>query len=291
MKTKQLGKAGPIVGELGLGCMGMSSTYGPANEKESIATIHVAVDAGINLLDTGDFYGMGHNELIINKAIKEIPREKLVLSLKFGAMRDPNLRFIGFDARPTAIKNFIAYSLQRLGTDYIDIYRPARLDPQVPIEDTVGAIVELIDGGYVRYVSLSEVGANTLHRAAAVHPITDLQIEYSLFTRGIEAKILPVCRELGIAVTAYGVLSRSLLGGEIVKGQSFSGGDIRARSPRFNSENLNLNLQLVEALREIANEKGCTVAQIAIGWAYSRGEDIMPLIGIIVGVGVPSSPK
>jgi aryl-alcohol dehydrogenase-like predicted oxidoreductase len=279
MQTRQLGKSGPLVSALGLGCMGMSNTYGVVDEKESIATIHAALDAGITLLDTGDFYGMGHNEMLIGKVLQDVPRDKLLLSVKFGAMRDPKHAFIGYDGRPTAVKNFLAYTLQRLRTDYVDIYRPARLDPKVPIEETVGAIVDLKKAGFVRYIGLSEVGSETLRRAKAVHEITDLQIEYSLVTRGIENKILNTCRKLGISITAYGVLSRSLLSGELSKDQEFYPGDIRARFPRFSKENLNHNLAVVDALREIAKEKGCTVAQLAIAWIYSRGEDIIPLIG------------
>src|SRR2546427_6034597 len=208
MITRQLGSGGPLVSALGLGCMGMSDYYGPADDVESISTIHAALDAGITLLDTGDFYGMGHNEMLIGRALESRRRDSVTISVKFGALRDPKGMWNGIDGRPIAIKNFVAYSLRRLRTDYIDVYRLARLDPAVPIEDTVGTISDLIKAGYVRHVGLSEVGAQTIRRAHSVHPISDLQIEYSLVSRGIEKEILPVCREMGIAITAYGVLSR-----------------------------------------------------------------------------------
>ncbi|HTD36697.1 MAG TPA: aldo/keto reductase [Candidatus Limnocylindrales bacterium] len=279
MITRKLGSAGPVVSAIGLGCMGMSDVYGPADEAEGIATIHAALDAGVNLLDTGDFYGMGSNELLVGKALAGRKRDDVLISVKFGGMRDPAGNWSGFDTRPAAVKNFLAYSLKRLGTDYIDVYRPARLDPAVPIEETVGAIAEMIQAGYVRHVGLSEVGAATIRRAAAVHPIPDLQIEYALITRGIEAEILPACRELGIAITAYGVLSRGLLSGHWSKERTVTPGDFRTRSPRFAGENLDHNLQLVEALRAIADEKQTTVAKLVIAWVLTRGDDIIPLIG------------
>ncbi|AUW93780.1 MAG: aldo/keto reductase [Sulfobacillus thermosulfidooxidans] len=273
-----LGQWGPSVSRIGLGLMGMSGMYGTANRSESLATIHAAIDAGINLLDTGDFYGMGHNEFLLREALQNRRREDLIISVKFGALRAPSGEFLGYDSRPAAIKNFLAYSLQRLGVDYIDIYRPARLDPSVPIEDTVGAIADMVKAGYVRYIGLSEVGAHTLRRAQTVHPIADLQIEYSLMSRGIESEILPTCRELGIGITAYGVLSRGLLSGTWSPQASHSG-DIRSRMPRFQEGNLEKNLILVETLRQMANEKGLTVAQLSIAWVLSRGHDIIPLIG------------
>lgn len=279
MNTRLLGSTGPRVSALGLGCMGMSDLYGPADEAESIATIHAALDAGITLLDTGDFYGMGQNELLLREALRGRSREQAVLSVKFGALRDPDGAWTGIDGRPAAIKNFLAYTLRRLGTDYVDVYRIARVDPAVPIEDTVGAIADMVKAGYVRHIGLSEAGADTLRRAQAVHPITDLQIEYSLFSRGIEAEILPACRELGIGVTAYGVLSRGLLSGHWSKERAGAAPDFRSISPRFQGENLDRNLALVEALREIARMKGVTVAQVAIGWVLSRGQDIVPLVG------------
>ncbi len=279
MQTRPLGSTGPRVSALGLGCMGMSDLYGPADEAEGIATIHAALDAGITLLDTGDFYGMGHNEMLLREALRGRRRERVVLSVKFGALRGPDGAFLGVDGRPAAVKSFLAYSLRRLGTDYIDVYRPARVDPAVPIEDTVGAIAEMIEAGHVRHIGLSEAGAGTLRRAHAVHPIADLQIEYSLLSRGIEAEILPACRELGVGVTAYGVLSRGLLSGHWSKERAAAPGDFRAHSPRFRGENLDRNLALVEALRTVAEARGATVAQVAIAWALRRGEDIVPLVG------------
>jgi aryl-alcohol dehydrogenase-like predicted oxidoreductase len=278
--TRKLGSTGPRVSALGLGCMGMSDLYGPADRSESLATIHAALDAGIDLLDTGDFYGMGHNELLIHEALQGVDRSRVLISVKFGAMRDPAGNWAGYDGRPAAVKSFLAYSLRRLGTDYIDIYRPSRVDPAVPIEDTVGAVAEMVQAGYVRHIGLSEAGAETIRRASAVHPIVDLQIEYSLFSRGIEEEILPTCRELGVGITAYGVLSRGLLGGHWSKERSGTGGrDFRSYSPRFQGENLDRNLALVEALRSVAEPRGLTVAQAAIAWVLSRGEDILPLIG------------
>jgi aryl-alcohol dehydrogenase-like predicted oxidoreductase len=279
MQTMKLGRSGPEVSALGLGCMGMSpGVYGPADEAESIATIRAALDAGINFLDTGDFYGMGHNEMLIRRALEGVPRDRLVISVKFGALRDPAGMFVGNDSRPAAVKNFLAYTLRRLGTDYIDIYRPARLDPTVPIEDTIGAIADMIRAGYIRHVGLSEVGAETIRRAHAVHPIADLQIEYSLMSRGIEKAILPTTRELGIGITAYGVLSRGLLSGRLPP--SGNKGDLRiVRMPRFQQGNVEQNLRLVEALRQIGNEKGASPAQLALAWVRSRGNDILPVMG------------
>jgi len=259
--------------------MGMSGAYGPAEEGESIATIGAALDAGISLLDTGDYYGMGHNELLIGKALRGRDQDGVVLSVKFGALRGPDLAYVGIDGRPVAVRNFLAYSLQRLGTDHLDIYRLGRVDPQVPIEETVGAIAEMIAAGWVRHVGLSEAGAQTVRRAHAVHPVADLQIEYSLLSRGIEAEILPTCRELGVGVTAYGVLSRGLLGGGWTSERGSATGDVRARMPRFRPENLGRNLVLVDALGEIAAAKGATVAQLAIAWVLARGQDIVPLVG------------
>ncbi|MGM4920784.1 aldo/keto reductase [Tardiphaga sp. 813_E8_N1_3] len=278
MKHLQLGKTSPSVGALGLGCMGMSDVYGPADRGESISTIHAALEAGVTLIDTGDFYAMGHNELLIAEALRGRNRDNLQLSVKFGGMRDPAGAFIGFDNRPMAVKNFVAYSLVRLGVEVIDIYRPARLDPNVPIEDTVGAIADLIKAGYVRHIGLSEVGSKTIRRAHKVHPITDLQIEYSLISRGIENDILPTCRELGIGITAYGVLSRGLIGGHFSK-TDLNAKDYRSHSPRFSAANIDQNLALVEKIRTIASEIGASVAQVAIAWVAAQGQDILPVVG------------
>jgi aryl-alcohol dehydrogenase-like predicted oxidoreductase len=279
MQQRNLGTHGPRVSALGLGCMGMSDFYGPADRGESIATIHAALDAGIDLLDTGDYYGMGHNELLIREALSGRDRDAVKLSVKFGALRDPAGAWIGYDGRPTAVKTFCAYSLRRLGTDHLDVYRLGRVDPAVPIEETVGAIAELIQQGYVRHVGLSEAGADTIRRAHAVHPVADLQIEYSLLSRGIEAEILPTCRELGVAITAYGVLARGLISGHWSKDKASAAGDFRNFSPRFLGDNLDHNLALVDALGAVARARGASVAQIAIAWTLSRGADIVPLIG------------
>lgn len=282
MKTQQLGVHGPKVSAIGLGTMGMSDMYGPADRGESIATIHAALEQGVTLLDTGDFYGMGHNEMLVGEALRGRPRDHVQISVKFGALRGPTPgEFNGYDSRPAAIRNFVAYSLKRLGVDYIDIYRPARLDPNVPIEETVGAIAELIKQGYVRYIGLSEVGAKTIRRAQAVHPIADLQIEYSLISRGIEREILPTCRELGIGITAYGVLSRGLISGHWQR--NAAQGDFRARAPRFSGANLDANLALVEKLRAVAEKIGASVAQVAIAWVIARANtqqaSIVPVVG------------
>jgi len=279
MIPRSLGRHGPTVSALGLGCMGMSDFYGPADRAESIATIHAALDAGVTLLDTGDYYGMGHNEMLIGEALRGRDRSRVQISVKFGALRGPDGAWLGYDARPAAVRTFLAYTLKRLGTDYVDIYRPGRLDPTVPIEDTIGAIADLIKRGYVRHPGLSEVGAETIRRANAVHPISDLQIEYSLLSRGIEDRILPVCRELGIGITAYGVLSRGLISGHWSRDRGFPPGDFRRHQPRFGDDNIDRNLALVEALRAVAEERGATVAQVAIAWVLTRGADIVPLVG------------
>jgi aryl-alcohol dehydrogenase-like predicted oxidoreductase len=285
MQTTTLGRGGPVVSRAGLGLMGMSGIYGQADDQESIATIHAALDAGITLLDTGDFYGMGHNELLLRDALRRgVPRDSVFIQVKFGGQRDPSGAFIGHDASPAAAKNSLAYTLTRLGTDYVDLYQPARLDPQVPIEETVGAIAEMVRAGYVRHIGLSEVGAETIRRAHAVHPIAALQIEYSLMSRGIEAEILPAVRELGISVTAYGILSRGLLSSGTAR---LAPDDPRTRFPRFSGENHARNLELLAALEAIAERVGggvpaggsVTAAQLAIAWVASRGEDIIPLIG------------
>src|SRR5262245_7774541 len=276
----RLGKSGPTVSPIALGCMGMGagSWYGDSDETEGIATIHEAIERGVNVIDTGDFYGMGRNELLVGKALKG-RRDQVLLSVKFGALRGPDGEFLGFDARPAATKNALAHSLSRLGVDYIDIYRPARLDPNVPIEDTVGAIADMVKAGHVRYVALSEVGVDTMRRAAKVHPICDLQIEYALVSRNVEVSIIPALRELEIAMTAYGVLSRGLLTGAKPSGKS----DIRAHLPRFSAGNAARNEPLVDALARIAAGKGVSPAQLAIAWVRAKGAaqkvTIIPTIG------------
>jgi aryl-alcohol dehydrogenase-like predicted oxidoreductase len=271
---RKLGATGPEVFPLALGCMGMSGLYGPTDDAESIATIHAAIDAGINLLDTGDFYGMGHNEMLLGRAL-HFQREQVLLSVKFGAQRSPSGAWLGFDARPAAVKTALAYSLKRLGVDHIDIYRPARLDPAVPIEETVGAIAEMVEAGYVRHIGLSEMGAETIRRAAAVHPIVDLQIEYALISRSPEAKVFPVLEELNIAATTYGTLSRGLLSGS----QLGAPGDYRVHLPRFTGDNLIRNQHLVAKLKELADSKGITQSQLAIAWALNKQSIIVPVIG------------
>jgi len=272
--TRKLGRTGPEVFPIALGCMGMSGMYGPAEEPESLATIHAAIDAGMNLVDTGDFYGMGHNEMLIGRAL-HFQRDDVMLSVKFGAQRGPDGAWLGYDARPAAVKTALAYTLKRLGTDHIDIYRPARLDPNVPIEETIGAIADMVKAGYVRHIGLSEVGAETIRRAAKVHPIVDLQIEYSLVSRGPEQDIFPVLEELGIGLTAYGVLSRGLLSSS----KPASAGDFRARLPRFSGDNLVRNQALVARLGELAERKGITPSQLAIAWVLAKRDWIVPVMG------------
>lgn len=279
LSSTRLGFRGPqSVSAIGLGAMGMSGMYGASDEAQSIATLHAALDAGVNLIDTGDFYGMGHNEMLIGRALKG-RRDEALVSVKFGALRDPSAGWIGMDGRPAAVKNFLAYSLQRLGTDHIDIYRIARLDPNVPIEDTIGAIADMVKAGFVRHIGLSEVGVETIQKAHAVHPITDLQIEYSLLSRGPEADIFPVLKRLGIGVTAYGVLSRGLLSGSKPTGP----GDFRAHLPRFTGDNAVKNQQLVDVLQQLAAGLGASASQVAIAWVLARGKalglDMVALAG------------
>lgn len=286
MRTLTLGTTGPRTSAIGLGAMGMSALYGDADRTESIATVHAALEAGVTLIDTGDFYAMGHNEMLIGEALRSAPaarREQALTSVKFGALRDPDGGWSGYDGRPAAVKNFAAYSLQRLGVDHIDVYRIARVDPDVPIEETVGAIAELVEKGHVRHIGLSEVGADTIRRAAATAPISDVQIEYSLISRGIEDQILPTVSELGIGITAYGVLSRGLISGHFTRDRKLAANDFRSISPRFQGENLDRNLDLVDALRKIAEQKGVSVAQTAIAWVLAQGPRhdaaIVPLVG------------
>jgi aryl-alcohol dehydrogenase-like predicted oxidoreductase len=276
MQSKTLGRNGPTVSALGLGCMGFSGGYGPVDDAESIATIHAALDAGVTYLDTGDFYGAGQNEMLLGEALKE-KRARAFIAVKFGALRGPDGAWHGSDNRPGAVKNFLAYTLRRLRTDHVDLYQPARVDPAVPIEETVGAIAEMVKAGYVRHIGLSEAGADTIRRAHTVHPIAALQIEYSLMSRSVEKAIIPTLRELGISLVAYGVLSRGLISDHALSGAP--SGEIRARMPRFMGDNLARNLALVGALKAIAQEKGCATAQLAIAWVAARGPDVIPLIG------------
>jgi aryl-alcohol dehydrogenase-like predicted oxidoreductase len=277
MRTLQLGMNGPAVSVLGLGCMGMSGGYGPADDAESIATVKAALDAGVTLIDTGDFYGMGHNEMLLREALTGGRRKRAFICVKFGQMGGPDKKKFGSDVRPIAVKNFLAYTLRRLGTDHVDLYQPARVDPAVPIEDTIGAIADMVQAGYVRHVGLSEASATTIRRANAVHPIAALQIEYSLLSRSIEPEILPTARALGITVVAYGVLSRGLISDSAQASQQ--SGDVRSRMPRFSAENFPRNLALVEAMATIARDKNVTTVQLAFAWVHSRGDDIVPLIG------------
>jgi aryl-alcohol dehydrogenase-like predicted oxidoreductase len=278
MHTIKLGQNDAPIVAAGLGCMAMSGGYGRPDEAESLATIHAALDAGLTMIDTGDFYGMGHNEMLIGEALKGGRRQRAFLSVKFGALRGPDGVWSGYDLRPAAVKNFLAYSLRRLKTDYIDLYQPARYDHMVPLEDTLGAIADLVKAGYVRNIGQSEVSARTLRRAAALHPIAALQIEYSLMSRGIESEILPAARELGIPIVAYGVLSRGLISDATLT-DGAGAGEIRARMPRFAGQNFEQNRALIEALGAIAKARGASVAQLAFAWLCSRGNDIVPLIG------------
>ncbi len=277
MKQRQLGKSGPRVSALGLGCMAFSGGYGAPDDAESIATIHAALDAGISYLDSGDFYGMGHNELLLREALKGRTRDKAFIAIKFGALRTPDLQWAGYDLRPQAIRNFLTYSLKRLGTDHVDLYQPARLDSEVPVEDVTGTIADLVRQGYVRYVGLSEASAKSIARAQAVTPVAALQIEYSLFSRSVEDEILPAIRAHGIGLTAYGVLSRGLISPQVTAATGNAG--IRGRMPRFHGENFAANAKLIAALQAIANDLRLTLPQLAFAWVLSRGDDIVPLIG------------
>jgi aryl-alcohol dehydrogenase-like predicted oxidoreductase len=269
-----LGSTGPQVFPLALGCMGMSGIYGPTEEAESVATIQAAIDAGVTIIDTGDFYGMGHNEMLVGRALVG-RRDRVQVSVKFGALRGPDNSWGGVDARPVAVKNFAAYSLKRLGIDAIDVYRPARLDPKVPIEETIGAIADLVRAGYVRHIGLSEVGVETIARASAVHPIVDLQIEYALVTRGPEAAIFPELRKRGISATLYGIFSRGLLTGS----RGIGPGDYRAHLPRFSGDSKRQNDDVVASIARFAAERSMTPGQLAVAWALARQPGFVPLVG------------
>ncbi|MFN3210031.1 MAG: aldo/keto reductase [Roseovarius sp.] len=274
MTKRTLGQNGPEVSALGLGCMGMSEFYGKTDRKAAIDTIHAALEAGVTLFDTGDFYGMGDNEMLLAEAL-DGKRDRVFLQVKFGAQRAPDGSFIGVDARPDSVKTALSYSLRRLGTDYTDLYM-APSDPDVAIEETVGAMGEMFDQGYIRHIGLMNVDAETLRRANDTRPITAVQQEYSLISRDVEDEVLPLCRELGVGMTAYGVLSRGLLTGSTGNGE----GDMRSTLlPRFQGENLTQNQLLARALAEVAEAEGITAAQAAIAWVANRGYDIVPLVG------------
>jgi aryl-alcohol dehydrogenase-like predicted oxidoreductase len=279
--TRKLGLNGPEVSIVGLGAMGMSDLYGPADDTESLATLHAAMDAGVNLIDTADFYASGGNEMLIARALKERKREDVVLSVKFGSPRTPDGQFqpVPVDVSPSAVKDRLAFSLRRLNTDYIDIYRPSRLNPEVPLEETVGALEEMRQAGYIRHIGLSELNSDSIRRAAAVAPISDLQIEYSLLSRRPEDAIFPTLRELSIGVTGYSVLSRGLLSGHWHANRELTAHDFRNITPRFHGENLEINLRLVNALGEVGSRMGVTTAQLAIAWVVAQGETIVPLFG------------
>lgn len=274
MKTRRLGSKGPEVSAIGFGCMGLSDVYGRPDEAEGIAAIHAALDAGVTLFDTGDFYGMGVSEMTLGKALKG-RRDKAFIQVKFGAQREPSGAWIGYDASPAAVKTALAYTLKRLGTDYIDLYMPARRDPDTPLEDTVGAIADMIQAGYVRHLGLSEVAPETILAANAVCPVTALQYELSVIERGVLTRQMPALRSIGAGLTAYGVLSRGLLSASPMRP-----GDMRVHMPRFTPENLKTNKALVDAFAAVAKARGCTPAQLAIAWALAQGDDIVPTLGM-----------
>ena len=278
MQTRKLGRSGLEVSALGLGCMGMSEFYGATDETEAVDTIHRAIDLGVTFLDTADIYGSGHNEHLVGRALKD-RRDAVVLATKFGNVRDADGTFIGINGRPDYVRAACEASLRRLGVDVIDLYYQHRVDPNTPIEDTVGAMAALVTEGKVRYLGLSEAGAETIRRAAAVHPIAALQSEYSLWTREIESEILPTVRALGIGFVPYSPLGRGFLTGQITKIEDLDADDWRRKGPRFQGDNFERNLDLVRKVKALADAKGCTPAQLALAWVLAQGEDVAPIPG------------
>lgn len=278
MKKRTLGRNGPLVSAIGLGCMGMSEFYGPRDDEQSTATIHAALDLGITLFDTADMYGSGHNEELLGRAIRGM-RDRLAIATKFGNVRGPGGSFLGINGKPEYVRKACEASLKRLGVETIDLYYQHRVDPTTPIEDTVGAMAELVREGKVRFLGLSEAGASTIRRAHAVHPITALQTEYSLWTRHVEEEILPTCRELGIGFVPYSPLGRGFLTGRIKAITDLKEGDVRHVHPRFQGENLARNLKIAETVEKFAAEKKCTPAQLALAWCLAAGEDVVPIPG------------
>jgi len=279
MGTRELGTSGLRVSMVGLGCMGMSEFYGPTNEVESLATLERAIELGVTFWDTADVYGNGANEELLRKALRGARRDQVTLATKFGNVRAADGAFLGVDGRPEYVRKAAEASLKRLGVDHVDLYYQHRVDPQVPIEETVGAMASLVKEGKVRYLGLSEAAAGTVERAVKVHPIAALQTEYSLWTRDIEAEILPTCRKLGVGLVAYSPLGRGFLSGQFRSPDELANDDWRRSNPRLRGENLTKNLALVENVRELARSKGCTPAQLALAWVLLQGKDIVPIPG------------
>jgi aryl-alcohol dehydrogenase-like predicted oxidoreductase len=279
MKTRALGKTGTSVSAIGLGCMGMSEYYGPSDDGASVALLRAAVDRGVTFFDTADMYGVGHNEMLLSQAFRGALRDRVVIATKFANMRRIDGAYLGISGRPEYVKAACDMSLKRLGVGHIDLYYQHRVDPEVPIEDTVGAMAELVKQGKVRFLGLSEAGAGTIRRAFKVHPIAALQTEYSLWTRDAEGQILEACRELGITFVAYSPLGRGFLTGAFSKAEQFARGDFRAVNPRMNADNFDRNRAVVKKLEAMAERKGCTAAQLALAWVLSRGKDVIPIPG------------